>query len=125
MDQKCSSLPYPNGTKNTRWDTEAVCMSVSEEEIRKATGRFNTPLEFWGCTKSPRYHADRFHTYRNCPNKRYLDVAERANQTIKYYSQCISMMGGSGGAWDIQGKWGHTSSMEVRSMFAEHMVQLT
>ena len=52
-------------------------MSVSKEAIRKIIGRFNTPMEFWGCTNSPRYHADRFYTYSNCPNKTNPDVAER------------------------------------------------
>ena len=51
-------------------------MIVAEEAIRKATGRFNTPVECWGCTKSPGYHEDRFHTYINCPNKRDPGVAE-------------------------------------------------
>ena len=40
-------------------------MSVAEEAIRNATYRVNYPLEFWGCTNYPIYHADRFHTYSN------------------------------------------------------------
>ena len=35
------------------------------------------------------------------------------------------MKGGIRGYQDIQGKHDHISSMEVRSMFAERMVQLT
>ena len=58
-------------------------MSVAEEAIRKATGRFNASLEFWGFTTSPRYHADRFHTYRNCPNKMDPNMVERANISIQ------------------------------------------
>ena len=53
-------------------------MSVSKEAIRKITGRFNTPMEFWGCTNSPRYHADRLHAYRNFPNKMDPDNVEHA-----------------------------------------------
>ena len=50
-------------------------MSVSEEAIRKAKGMVNAPLDFWRCNNSPRYHADRFHTYRNFPNKMEPNVA--------------------------------------------------
>ena len=53
-------------------------MSVAEEAIRKATGRVNAPMECWGCTNSPIYHAYRFHTYRNFPNKTDPDVADCA-----------------------------------------------
>ena len=57
-------------------------MSVPEEAIRKETGRVNALLEFWGCTNSPIYHADRLHTYRNCPNKMDPDVADRTKRSI-------------------------------------------
>ena len=62
-------------------------MSVSEEAIIKATGRFNTLLECWGCTNPPRYHVDRFHTYRNFPNNMEPDVAEHAKRSIQEYAQ--------------------------------------
>ena len=65
MNQKRSSLPSLTGTKNTNWETAAVHMSVNEEAIINATVRFNTPVDFCGCTNSPRYNADRFHTYIN------------------------------------------------------------
>ena len=125
MEWKCSSFPSLPGTENTNWDTAAVYMRVSEYSIRKETGRFNTPLECWGCTNSPRYHADRFHTYRNCPNKRDPDVSERWKQSIQEYSQRTPIMGGSRGDQDRQEKSGKTSSMAVRSMFSERRVQLT
>ena len=54
----------------------AVHMSVDKEVIRKAKGRFNTPVEFWVCTNYPIYHAERFHNYIKYPNKRDPDVAE-------------------------------------------------
>ena len=79
MDQKRSSFPSLTGTDNTNWDTVAICMSMVEDAIRKPTDSFNTPVDFWGCTNYPKYYADRFHTYRNCPNKWDLDVAERSN----------------------------------------------
>ena len=43
-------------------------MSVAEEVIRKETGIINSPLRCLGCTNSLRYHADKFHMYRNYPN---------------------------------------------------------
>ena len=58
-------------------------MSVAEESIRKATGRFNKPVECWGCTNCPRYHVEKFHTYINCPNMSDPDVAEKAKQSIQ------------------------------------------
>ena len=82
MDWKFSSFPSLTGTENTNWYTTSVHMSVAEESIRKSIGRFNTPLECRGCTNYPIYHADSFHTYRNCPNKRYRDVSEQANQSV-------------------------------------------
>ena len=39
------------------------------------------------------YHLDRFHTYRNFPNKRDPDVAGQAKQSIKEYSQHTSITG--------------------------------
>ena len=83
MDPKRSDFPSLTGTNNNNWETTEVNMSVSEESIRKATGRFNTPMGFWGCTNYPRYHTDRFHTYRNCPNKRDPEIAERKKQSIQ------------------------------------------
>ena len=56
---------------NISWETAIIHMSVAKEAIRKTTGRFNAMLECWQYTKSPRYHADRFHIYRNCP-KQYV-----------------------------------------------------
>ena len=55
-------------------------MSVTEEAIRKETGRVNAPLECWGFTNSPRYHTYRFQKYRNCHNKKHPDIAERVKQ---------------------------------------------
>ena len=50
MYRKRSSIPSLNGTENSKWETAAVCMSMAKEAIIKATGRFKTPLEYWGCT---------------------------------------------------------------------------
>ena len=44
-------------------------MSVAKYSMRKATGGFNAPMEFWGCTNSPRYHVDKFFTFSKFPNK--------------------------------------------------------
>ena len=77
MEQKRSSSPYPTETNNYRWETATVYISVAEEAIINSTGRFDDPLEFWRCTNPPRYHKDRFHAYRNCPNQSYPGVADR------------------------------------------------
>ena len=102
-------------------------MSVSEETIIKATGRVNAPLEWWGCTNRPRYHADRFCTYRNCPNKMDPDVAESVKRSIQEYAQRNSSMGGSRGSQSIQYGRGQTSSTTKCSVFATrraHIPQL-
>ena len=68
-------------------------MSVVGEAIRKVTGRFNTPLESWGCTNSPSYHVDRFRTHMKCPNKMDPDMVERVKWSIQKYAQHNSAMG--------------------------------
>ena len=83
MDWKRSFSPYRTGTDNTRWKTETIHIIMAEEAIRNATKRFNSPVEYLGCTNSPRYHVDRLHTHRNFPNKRYPDVAEQAKESIQ------------------------------------------
>ena len=125
MDRKLLSFPSRTGTNNTNWETSEVQMSVAEESTRKEIGRFNTPMECWGCTNPPRQHVCRFHTYINFPRKRDPDVSEQANQSIKEYAQHTSMTGRSRGDQDNQGKGGKTSTMSVISMFAERRVQLT
>ena len=125
MDYKGSSFPSLTGIKNINWETVDVCMSVTEEDIRKATGGFNSPVELWGITNSPRDHVDRFHPYRICPNKRDLDVFEQENKSIQEYTQHTSMMGGSRGDQDSPGQSCHKSSMSVRYMFAERKIQFT
>ena len=72
-------------------------MNVVEESIRKAAGRVDSPLECWGCTNYPIYHADRLHAYRNCLNKMDPTVAERAKRSVQEYVQRKSEMGGSRG----------------------------
>ena len=125
MDRKFSSFPSLTGTKNTNWDNADMHMSVAEEDIRKVTGRSNTPVECWGYTNYPGYHADRFHTYINCPNKRDPDVAEQAKQSIQDYDQRTYMIGGIRGDQDSPGQLGHIYSMAVRSMFAEQRFWIT
>ena len=53
LDQKHSSFTSPNRSENTKWETTAMYMSVAEDDIRKAAGRVNAPIECWGCTKYP------------------------------------------------------------------------
>ena len=69
-------------------------MRLAKEAIRKATGRVNAPLEYWGCTNSIRYDSYRFHTYRNFPNYMDPDTADCVKWSIKEYAQCNSSIGG-------------------------------
>ena len=100
-------------------------MSLFKETIRKSKGRVNTPLKFGGCNNFPRYHADRFHAYRNCPNKMYPDVAERAKQSIQQCTQHNSSMGGSKGSQGIQYGRCQTFSTKTRYIFAENRARLS
>ena len=99
-------------------------MSVYEEAIRNATGRSNAPLDLWMCTNPSIYHADRFHTYRNCPNKMDPYVADIAKQSIQDYAQRNSAMGGIRVSQGIQYGRGKTSSTTTCSAFANHRAHL-
>ena len=94
------------------------------EAIRKATGRVNAPLECWGFTNSPRYHVERFHTYRNCPNNMDPNVAESTKRPIHEYTQRNSEMGGSRGSQGIQYGRCQTSSTTRCSKSATRRAQL-
>ena len=61
-DKKQPSFPRSTYSDNTNWETVDVCMGVYKEAIIKVSGRVNALLECWGCTNSPRYYVDRFHT---------------------------------------------------------------
>ena len=69
MDRKRSYLPSLTGNDNIRWETAAVNMSVDKEDMIKATGTFNTPIECWGCTNYPIYHADIFIPTKTAPTR--------------------------------------------------------
>ena len=86
-------------------------MSMDRDYTINATGGFNSTVECWGCTNYPRYYAERFHTYINCPNKRDPDVAEQANQSTQEYAQNTSTKGGSRIDQGSQEKPGQKSSM--------------
>ena len=58
-------------------------MSVNADYIGKESGRVNALMEFWGCTKSSRYHADKFYTYITCPNKRDPYFSEKSKNPIQ------------------------------------------
>ena len=53
---------------------------MDEYSIVKPIGKFNVPMECWGCTTYPIYHAERLHTNRNRPNNIYPDVEELAKR---------------------------------------------
>ena len=77
-------------------------MSMDRDYTINATGGFNSTVECWGCTNYPRYYAERFHTYINCPNKRDPDVAKQENNSIQEYVQHASMKGRIRGDQDSQ-----------------------
>ena len=58
------------------------CMIVAEENIERATGRVNDPLEYSVCTKLPRYYAERFHMYNKFPNSMKPEIPERKKWSI-------------------------------------------
>ena len=93
-DQKQPYFSSSAYSDNTKWETADVCICVSKETVTKEKGRVNAPLECWGCTNSPIYHADRFQRYINYPNNTEADIAERANQSIQEYAQYNSAIGG-------------------------------
>ena len=125
LDQKLPSFPRSTYSDNTNWGAVDVCMSVSEEAIRKAAVRVNTPLECWRWTNSSRYHEYRFHAYINCPNKIYPDVVERVKHSIQEYARRNSGLGENRASWTNQVRWGKTSPTTTRSIFTDRRVQLT
>ena len=57
-------------------------VSTAEMAMQKASG-MKSPMECWGCTNHPRFHAQRFHRFINCPNKDDPTVKERAEIEMK------------------------------------------
>ena len=86
LDQKHPSFTSPTLSENINLETASVCMSVTKEATRKATGRVNYSLKYWGCTNYLRYHVDRFHTNINCPQNMDPEVPERAKWSIQDYA---------------------------------------
>ena len=124
-DQKHPSFTRQTLSKNTNWETAALHMSVAEEVIRKAPGRINTLLEWWGYTNFPIYHVERLHNYRNCLNKMDPYVAERAKRSIQEYAQRNSAIWWSRGFQGIQYGRGQTYSTTMNSMLSERRDQLS
>ena len=124
-DHKHPSFTNHTLSENTNWETVDVHMSVTKEAIIKATSRVNCPLEYWGCSSYPRYHAYRFRTYRNCPHKMEPDLAERVKRLIQEYTQRNSTMGGIRDSHGIQYERGQTPSTKTRSMFSDWRAQIS
>ena len=59
-----------------------VCLSIAEKAIRTASGE-KAPLECWGCKGHPKYHADRFHRFRRCPNRNDPEVRAKFEQNLR------------------------------------------
>ena len=121
-DQKHFSIPIQNCSDNTNWETAAVHISVA---VRKSTDRFNDPIDFLGYTNSLIYHADRFHTYRNCTNNMEPEVVDNVKRSIQEYAQHNSAMGGIRGSQGIQYGRGHASSTTTCFVLSERRVHLS
>jgi hypothetical protein len=65
----------------------AIHMSVAEEAIRRATGSPAPPKECWGCTGTRDFHANRFHLFRECPNRTHPDVKQNFTQRLEAFRQ--------------------------------------
>ena len=81
MDQKHPSFPNLEWSENANLETIYVSMRVAKAAIIQKKDRFNPLLEFWGCTKSPRYHVYSFHTYRTRHCRTCKDVNSRVRPT--------------------------------------------
>jgi hypothetical protein len=61
----------------------ATCfLSPAESALRNASGT-EKPIECWGCTGHAMYHATRYHSFRDCPNKYDPDVRRVAFRRMK------------------------------------------
>ena len=71
----------------TPWTNAAACyLSPAETALRKASGT-DRPIECWGCTGHGVHHANRFHSFRDCPNKYDPDVRATAFRRMKQLRQ--------------------------------------
>jgi hypothetical protein len=57
-------------------------LSPAESALRNASG-VTAPIECWGCTGHATYHANRFHSFRDCPNKYEPEVRTTAFRRMK------------------------------------------
>ncbi|KAI2492156.1 hypothetical protein MHU86_22421 [Fragilaria crotonensis] len=65
------------------WNTFTCCfLSPAENALRNASGT-DRPLECWGCTGHATHHVNRFHSFRDCPNKYDPDVRRTAFRRMK------------------------------------------
>ena len=65
----------------------ATYLSACEDSMQRATGESRPMLECWGCKGSTRFHANRFHIYRDCPNKDDPEVQQNAQKRIEEFCQ--------------------------------------
>ena len=63
--------------------TRVQCfLSPAESALRNASG-VASPIECWGCTGHETHHANRFHSFRDCPNKYDPNVKSQAFRRMK------------------------------------------
>jgi hypothetical protein len=57
-------------------------LSPAESALRNASGT-ERPIECWGCTGHTTHHVNRFHSFRDCPNKYNPEVRRTAFRRMK------------------------------------------
>ena len=86
-DQKQPSITISTYSDNTNRKARALCISVAEDSIKMTRGGVNDPLDYLGCTNSPRHHTYMLRTYRKFPNKMGPYVVEFTKKLIQEYAQ--------------------------------------
>ena len=73
LEQYIRTADHPEGT---------CFLSPAESALRNASGT-DKPMECWGCTGHATHHANRFHSFRDCPNKYDPEVRTTAFRRMK------------------------------------------
>ena len=74
------------------YHTAAIHLSVAEDAIRRATGMPAPPKECWGCSDT-KFHADRYHLFRDCPNRADPDVRQNFAKRLGLFRQTRASAG--------------------------------
>ena len=80
-------LPFqsPQDQYNHHMIEAATYLSASNDSMQRTIGDSHPLLEYWGCKDTTRFHANRFHIYRDCPNKDDPVVQRNAQRKIEEF----------------------------------------